>query len=318
MMKVIGERVVSIVLILVFLVIGTRMRAKESPKDYIILTSFTILEDLVRNVAGESTDVRVIAPIGAEVHEWSLTPKNFIDIEEAHIFFYNGLNLEQWIEQVRAISSPQTLFIPLGEVSGYLTLPIITGDFKGDPDPHLWMDVRGAISYVETIRDVLIEFDPKRSEIYQKNASLYIEELITLHEEIELDLSSIPDERRILITSEAAFLYFSKAYDLYHDAIWGTNTEEEGTPQQMIRILEIILEREPPSIFWESTGSEYYSLSVAQDTGLLVSGPLYVDSLGERGTRAFSYIEMMRENVRLLKEVLKEKEESICREEIHP
>lgn len=300
----IQKRALSVVVVIVFFFILFPGISSATPT---IVTSFTILEDFARNVAGEEADVRVIAPIGAEVHEWSLTPKNFVDLEEAQIFFYNGLNIEQWIGQVKAIASPDLIAIPVGEVCGYPYLPIITGDFKGDPDPHLWMDVRGAISYVETIRDALMELDPKRSYMYQENAALYIEELASLHEEIQEVLLTIPKERRILITSEAAFLYFADAYGFYHDAIWGTNTEEEGTPSQMVRILEIILEKEPPSIFWESTGWEGYSLSISQDTGVMVRGPLYVDSVGERGSLANTYIGMMRENVRLLKEALIEK-----------
>lgn len=298
--------ILLLLLLSLFTWVGSVWARDEAPT---IVTSFTILEDFVRNVAGDEADVRVLAPRGAEIHEWVLTPKNFVHIEEAQIIFYNGLNIEQWMGQVEAIASHEVPIIPLGEISGYPTLPIVTGDFMGEKDPHIWMDVRGAISYVEAICHTLMEFDPVRAHEYQENARNYREELLSLHKELKDSLAEIPGNERILITSEAAFLYFANAYGFYHDGIWGTNTEEEGTPKQLIRIHEVILEKRPPAIFWESTGSPQYSLSIAQDTKVPVSGPLYVDSLGEKGSQAGTYIGMMRENSRLLLEVFLPREE---------
>jgi manganese/iron transport system substrate-binding protein len=270
-----------------------------------VVTSFSVLEDFARQVAGEDADVRVLAPVGAEVHEWELVPQNFIDLEEAEVFLYNGYNLEEWLAQAEATLGEDALAVAVAEETGYETLPILLGDFEGEPDPHLWMDPRAAMRYVEVIRDVLAEADPENAATYEAKAAAYLAELEGLYDEIDEQLQAIPAENRLLISSEAAFLYFADAFDFEHDGIWGSNAEEEGTPEQLVRIVELVREREPAALFWESTISDRYVQSVADETGTPVVGPLYVDSLGEEGSGAESYLGLQRTNAALLVETLR-------------
>ncbi|MFW6030127.1 MAG: metal ABC transporter solute-binding protein, Zn/Mn family [Halanaerobiales bacterium] len=279
---------------------------QASKNQFTIVTTFTILEDFARQVAGPGADVRVISPVAAEVHEWELTPQNFRDIEEADIIFYNGLNLEQWIKQIKAVVRPDVKVISLGKKCVYPTLPIVSGDYAGEADPHIWMDVMGAASYVKVIRDYLSESNPDVKEEYQKNAEKYISQLKELDIYLKDIISVIPEENRTLISSEAAFIYFADAYGFYHDGIWGTNTEEEGAPQHIMRIIQAIEKYKPKGIFWESTGSSRYAESISSDTGLEVFGPLYVDSVDYPETANNSYINIMKANAYLLLEVLKE------------
>jgi len=269
-------------------------------EEFTIITTFTILEDFVSEITGEKDDVRVICPPGAEIHEWELIPSNFVDLEQADIVFYNGLNVEQWMEQVKAVAGSEVPVIAVGEKCNYPTQPIITGDYAGEPDPHIWMDVKGAISYVETIKEYLIKYNPENHDIYEKNAANYIDELNNLEEKLIDIISEIPEKNRILITTEAAFIYFADAFAFYHDGVWGTNTEEEGTPGQMKQIIDTIQKKEPEAIFWESTGSDRYVKSLSEETNIPVYGPLYVDSIGKENSRAENYIKLMKENANLL------------------
>ncbi len=289
----------SIFYIIVLLVLLTSTVYSSTPT---VVVTFTILEDFAWNICGPNGDVRGITPIYAEIHEWELTPRNFMDLEEADIIFYNGLNVEQWMGQVRAVANAD--IIPVGQVCGYPTIPIITGDYAGDPDPHIWMDVKGAISYVEVMRDAIIELDPDNSGMYEQNAAEYIASLEKLHEELLSEVSFISPDDRILITSEAAFIYFGDAYGFYHDGIWGTNTEDEGTPRQLMRIIDVIQKSKPKALFWESTITDRYILPIALDMNIPMAGPLYVDSVSEPGTEADNYIGMMRANTQLLIEWL--------------
>ncbi len=276
---------------------------RTDSEDLTIVTTFTILEDFTNQIVGEN-NVRVICPVGAEIHEWELLPENFIDLEEANIVFYNGLNVEQWMDQVKETVKSDVPVVAVGEKSNYPRLPIIIGDYAGDPDPHIWMDPLGAISYVEVIRDVLMEINPEKADQYKNNADQYIEKLYQLHDDIEKKLSAIPENNRILITTEAAFIYFTDAYNFKHNGVWGTNTEEEGTPQQMKKIYELVKQENPSGLFWESTGSDRYMNSISQDTGIPVYGPLYVDSVDKSGSGVESYIKMMKANARLLVNVM--------------
>ncbi|MFW5984831.1 MAG: metal ABC transporter solute-binding protein, Zn/Mn family [Halanaerobiaceae bacterium] len=303
-----GALIVFFVLVIMVTYVNRNSPESDHKKDkFTIVTTFTILEDFAQNIAGNKGDVRVISPRGAEVHEWELLPENFIDLEQADIVFYNGLNVEQWMDQVQSAVSSEIPVIAVGEVCDYPRQPIVTGDFAGEPDPHIWMDVQGAICYVQIIRDKLQQHNPDLKKTYQKNSHNYIQKLNKLDNYIEKNLNKIPPEKRLLITTEAAFVYFSEAYNLEHNGIWGTNTEQEGTPGQIKRIMDLIEEKKPPALFWESTGSDRYVKNISRDTDIPVSGPLYVDSVGKSDSKAETYIKMMKKNTRLLKKVYTDK-----------
>ncbi|WP_290652369.1 zinc ABC transporter substrate-binding protein [Aquisalimonas sp.] len=269
-----------------------------------VVATFSIIADLTERVAGDAIELSSLTPVGAEVHEWELNARNFAALEEADVVFYNGYNLEQWMGQVRATVRDGTPIIPVAEDSGWETLGIVTGDLEGRPDPHLWMDPRAAAAYGHVIAETLSELDPERAHSFRDGAKALERELDELYADIKDTLAAIPDAQRMLITSEAAFLYFADAFDFEHDGIWGTNSEEEGTPQQLARVMDVIRERQPKAIFWESTISDRHVRSISGDTGVPYHGPLYVDSLGNPGDDADTYTAMMRYNARLLAEKL--------------
>ncbi|WP_111414338.1 metal ABC transporter solute-binding protein, Zn/Mn family [Billgrantia lactosivorans] len=284
------------------LALPTTALAEEPPLR--VATTFSVVGDLVREVAGDDAQVDVLTPVGAEVHEWELVPSNFIVLERADVVFYNGYGLEQWIGQVEATVGDEVPLVALAEESGYATQPIATGDFAGEPDPHMWMDPRAAAEFARVIADSLAEARPDAAEDFQARAEALSESLHDLHDELTESLADLPEERRLLITSEAAFLYFADAFGFEHDGIWGNNAEQEGSPQQVMRIVDKIEERQPAAIFWESTISDRHVRSVASEAQVEIAGPLYVDSLSEQDGEAPDYAGMLRHNVGLLLEAL--------------
>ncbi|UYO74299.1 zinc ABC transporter substrate-binding protein [Halomonas qinghailakensis] len=269
-----------------------------------IAVTFSVLGDLVKGVAGEDASVTVLTPVNAEVHEWELTPDNFAALEDADVVFYNGYQLEQWMRQVEATVTEDVPIVAVAEASEYPTQSIVTGEMEGDIDPHLWMDPRAAGAYVQAIANVLEDSLPQKADAIQQRAAELKNQLHELHVELQEALEVIPEDRRVLLSSEAAFLYFSDAYHFEHDGIWGTNSETEGSPRQLMRVIDMINERQPAALFWESTISDRHVTSIARDTGLPVAGPLYVDSLSEPDGEAADYFSMQRHNVELLRRYL--------------
>ncbi|RUR51375.1 metal ABC transporter substrate-binding protein [Vreelandella populi] len=269
-----------------------------------VVVTFSVLGDLVARVAGDDAYVSVLTPVNAEVHEWELTPENFADLENANIVFYNGYQLEQWMRQVDATTQDNVVLVPVAEASEYPTQHIAIGELQGDVDPHLWTDPRAAIAYVQVIASELVTLLPEQTDGIQARAASVEAELEALHAELQEILGDIPKERRLLLSSEAAFLYFSDAYDFEHDGIWGNNAETEGSPRQLMRIIDMINERQPAALFWESTISDRSVASLAKDTGIPVAGPLYVDSLSEPDGEAGDYFAMQRHNAELLRRAL--------------
>lgn len=287
--------------LLAFMLSNSVLAGNSSPR---VVATFSILGDLVREVAGDDAKVDVLTPIGAEVHEWELVPSNFIALERAEVVFYNGYGLEQWIGQVSATVADGVPLVALAEASGFPTQPIATGEFAGAVDPHLWMDPRAAAEYVQVIAATLGDIHPDASDTFQTRADTLKEKLLGLHDELLEQLSGLTQEERLLISSEAAFVYFADAFDFEHDGIWGNNAEEEGSPRQIMRIIDKIREREPAAIFWESTVSERHVRGVADETHVQVAGPLFVDSLSEPDGSAPDYMAMLRHNVQLLRDTL--------------
>jgi manganese/iron transport system substrate-binding protein len=150
----------------------------------------------------------------------------------------------------------------------------------------------------------LAELLPAQAADIEARAEAYRAELDRLYQEISQLLDRIPTERRVLISSEAAFIYFADAFEFFHDGIWGNNAESEGAPRQLMRIIDIIDQRRPPALFWESTVSSRAVETVSLDAGVPHFGPLYVDSLGEPGSEADNYPDMLRANARLLIQAL--------------
>ncbi|PMR73901.1 metal ABC transporter solute-binding protein, Zn/Mn family [Billgrantia endophytica] len=292
--------------------VGGVNAAAASPK---VVATFSILGDLVAQVGGRDIQLVTLTPAGAEVHEWELTPNNFIALEDADLVFYNGYQLEQWMRQVYATVGNRAPLVPLAEDSEYPTLPIVTGEYTGEPDPHLWMAPRAAAAYVQVIADTLAELHPEAADSFYSRAEKAREALDDLHEEVAEMLANIPDDKRLLITSEAAFVYFADAYDFRHDGVWGTNAETEGSPQQVMRIIDLVNEARPAALFWESTISDRHVRSIANDTGADVAGPLYVDSLSEADGEAANYIALMRHNARVIRDALTEVDETKEQEE---
>ncbi|AFG37054.1 metal ABC transporter solute-binding protein, Zn/Mn family [Spirochaeta africana] len=295
----------SISIVCVLLIVGAvagctednHTAASGSP---IVVTTFTVLQDLTRMVTGDVLDVRTITPVGGEVHEWELIPSNFVDIEQAALVLYNGLDLEEWMGQVRSTVTAGTPVVPVADRSGFATLPIRIGELTGNPDPHVWMNPEGAIAYLDVILKAVSDLVPEHADRFAQNAAQAQQEIRQAAGELQGLIDTIPSEQRTLVTSEAAFLYFADAFGLEHDAIWGSNDEEEGTPRQIARVVDLIRDRTIPVAFYESTISNRHVRSVAEDTGIRVAGPLYVDSLGVAGSEAESYIGMLRHNVELI------------------
>ncbi len=275
--------------------------AAEPPR---VVASFSVLADMARQVAGDHARVETLAPIGAEVHEHELSPSDFVNIESADMILVNGHDLEQWMDQLETAAADGVAIIAVAEETGAETLPTTIGDFEGEPDPHLWMNPQIATAYVEVISGALAELVPDAAEPLRANADAYGAEISRAAAEAAELLDAVPEAERLLVTSEAAFLYFADAFGWRHEGVWGSNAETEGAPSQIARVVDLVAAERPPAIFFESTISDRHVRAVAEDTGVAVHGPLYVDSLGEDGTGAETYPGMLRVTARTIAEAM--------------
>ena len=262
-----------------------------------VLTTFTILADLAKNVAGERLEVKSITKPGAEIHSYQFTPSDIIKTKGAKLIIENGLGLEAWISKF-TISAGN---IPKVQLTEGIKPLLIEGDiYAGKPNPHAWMSPKRAIYYVDNIVDAFIKIDPDGEIEYRSNALAYKAKLEALDKELRNSLSLIPQERRFLVTCEGAFSYLASDYGMQEAYLWPVNAESQVTPRRMVNLIEIVKENEVPTIFCESTVSAKAQIEVAKSSGAVFGGTFYVDSLSDIDGPAPTYIDLLRHNVQLI------------------
>ena len=274
---------------------------KPSYEKPYVLTTFTILADLARNVAGERLEVKSITKPGAEIHSYKFTPSDIVKTKGAKLILVNGLGLEAWISKFMM----STAEIPKVKLTEGITPLLIDGDvYAGKPNPHAWMSPKRAMNYVDKIVDAFIKIDPDGVLEYRANASTYKAKLESLDKELRDSLSSISKERRFLVTCEGAFSYLANDYGMKEGYLWPVNAESQVTPKRMVDLIKLIKENDIPTIFCESTVSSKAQMEVAKSSGAVFGGTFYVDSLSGPDGPAPTYIKLLRHNVRLIIEGL--------------
>lgn len=255
------------------------------------VTSFTVIADIAQNVAGDAAVVESITRPGAEIHNYQPTPGDIQRAQGADLVFYNGLNLETWFQRFFA----NLRDVPSVTVSeGVEPIGISEGPYEGKPNPHAWMSPSAALIYVDNIRDAFVEHDPANAETYKANAEAYKARITKTIAPIEAELSAVPEARRWLVTSEGAFSYLARDFRLKELYLWPINADQQGTPQQVRHVIDIMRENAIPVIFSESTISPAPAEQVARETGAKYGGVLYVDSLSEPDGPVPTYLDLLR------------------------
>lgn len=255
-----------------------------------VVTTFTIIQDIAQNVAGDAADVVSITKPGAEIHNYQPTPKDIVKAQSADLILWNGLNLERWFTRFFANLHD----VPSAVVSDGITpLSIYAGPYAGKPNPHAWMSPGNAIIYINNIKNTLSQYDPEHAQQYQRNAEAYIAKVKALDSHIRSEIAQIPESQRWLVTSEGAFSYLAKDYGLHEAFLWPINADQQGTPQQVRKVVETVKHNDVPVIFSESTISDRPARQVANETNIHYGGVLYVDSLSKKNGPVPTYLDLL-------------------------
>ena len=271
-------------------VIALGLAALQAEAKFKVVTTFTVIQDIAQNVAGNAATVESITKPGAEIHEYEPTPKDIVKAQSADLILWNGLNLERWFERFfQNIKDKPAVVV----TEGITPLSIYEGPYKDAPNPHAWMSPSNALVYVENIKNALVKYDPQNADTYQKNAAAYAEKIKQLDKPLREKLSQIPADQRWLVTSEGAFSYLAKDYDLKEGYLWPINAEQQGTPQQVRKLIDLVKKNHIPVVFSESTVSAKPAQQVAKESGAKYGGVLYVDSLSAADGPVPTYIDLL-------------------------
>lgn len=300
------------IMLLVMIVVGALLSAcnqgttapKEKGGKLQIVATYSIVYDIVKNVGGDLVDVHSLAPIGSDPHQYDPLPEDLVLTSDADAVFYNGLNLEEgnaWFTKLMETAGKSGEDAPVFRVSeGVKPMLLNSEDHKGEEDPHAWLDVRNGIKYTENVREALKKIDPANAAKYDENADAYRAELQALHEDIVQKMKEIPEEQRILVTSEGAFKYFSDAYDFSAAYIWEINSHHEGTPEQLTNIISTVNSENAKALFLETSVDPRSMEMVSRETNVPIAGKIFTDSLGKPGDDGDTYIDMLKWNANMI------------------
>jgi manganese/iron transport system substrate-binding protein len=276
------------------LVSGTVQADEKDKTKFKVVTTFTVIQDIAQNVAGDAATVESITKPGAEIHDYQPTPRDIVKTQSADLILWNGFGLERWFgrffENIKNVPSATV-------TDGITPLPIQDGPYLGNPNPHAWMSSKNALIYVENIRAALVKYDPGNAQIYDRNARNYAEKIIQLDAPLRARLAEIPSGQRWLVTSEGAFSYLAKDYDMREAYLWPINAEQQGTPQQVKTLIDLVRQQNIPVVFSESTISDKPAKQVSKETGAKYGGVLYVDSLSTPSGPVPTYIDLLKVTV---------------------
>jgi len=259
-----------------------------------VVTTFTVIQDIAQNVAGDKAVVESITKAGAEIHDYQPTPGDIVRAQEANLVLWNGFNLERWFEKFfQNVKNVPSVIV----TDGIAPMGISEGPYAGKPNPHAWMSPANALTYVENIRKALAQYDPANAEAYNRNAAAYAAKIKALDAPLRQRLSAIPEDQRWLVTSEGAFSYLTRDYKMREAYLWPINADEQGTPQQVRKVIDLVRKNKVPVVFSESTISDRAAKQVARETGARYGGVLYVDSLSLKGGPVPTFLDLLKVTV---------------------
>lgn len=297
--------VIGVIVVLIAIIAAvTHLRAQKAAvaKPH-VLTTFTVLADMAKNVAGDMATVESITKPGAEIHGYEPTPGDIVRMQKANLVLDNGLNLEKWAEKLYQ-NVPNVPHETLS--NGVTPLSISEGPYKDKPNPHAWMSPANALLYTDNIIAALSKIDPEHKSMYQQNGETYKQQIREIDEKLRQGISTLSEDKRYLVSCEGAFTYLIKDYGLKELYLWPINADAQGTPQQIKHVVETVRANKVRAVFCETTVSSKAQEQVASETDARFGGQFYVDSLSGADGRAPTYLKMLEYNMSTLLIGLKE------------
>jgi ABC-type Zn uptake system ZnuABC Zn-binding protein ZnuA len=278
--------------------LGGAQAANSSSAKLNVVATFSILGDLVKNVAGDNIELRTLVGPDADTHTFEPIPADGVALSSANVIFENGFGFETWLDDLYASSGSKARRVVVTE--GLTAGVIGVGDEAGETDPHAWQDVTYTMSMVNLIRDALVKEDSANAETYTANAAAYLNQLSELDQYITQQVATIPTAHRKLVTNHDALGYFAQRYgfEIIGTAL-GTGSTDTGDPSaaDIARLVDEVRNAGVPAIFTENVENSKVIEQVASEAGVVVGQPLYTDALSQPGSEGDTYLKMMHHNI---------------------
>ena len=271
--------------------------ASQADEPLQVTASFSILGDIVQTIGGERVHVNVLVGPDADAHEFEPKPSDAKTILKSRLLVMNGLDFEHWMQKLVKSASYKGALLVASKGVQARTMPSEKKDGSRETDPHAWQDPTNVGIYVRNIAQALTKLDPAGAPVYQKNADDYLLELKALDDWAKTQMTTVPVNKRKIITSHDAFGYFGAHYAVTVLAPQGVSTETEPSAKEVARLIRQIQREKIKAVFMENMSNPILIEQVAKDTGVVLGAPLYVDALSAKDEAGSTYLKLMRHNV---------------------
>ena len=297
-------------LFVILLAVSCGKKAKNENGKLKVVTTTTMITDLVKNIGGDELDVKGLMGAGVDPHLYKASEGDVSKLFNADVVIYNGLHLEGKLEEVfEKMQHQNKKTIVASDVINKKNL-ISSELFASNYDPHIWFDINNWRKITLYVAEKLAEIDAKNAAFYQQNAKEYLDKLVTLSKEVESKINELPIEKRILVTAHDAFNYFGRQHQFNVVGLQGLSTATEAGVQDVQKLAKFIIENNVKAIFVESsvpkrTIEALEEAVKSKDQEVVIGGTLYSDALGNAGTIEGTYIGMYKANVNTIVNALK-------------
>lgn len=275
-----------------------------------VVASFSIIGDFARSVGGDRIDLTTLVGPDGDAHVYEPKPADAATMGEAQVVLVNGLGFEGFLSRLVEASGTKATVVEL--TKGIEPLKMRENEHHGgereehhhhhgDYDPHAFQSIANAKIYVKNIADAFCAADAAGCDIYRANALAYGGKLDAAEAEVKEAIASIPENKRVIITSHDSFGYFEHAYGLSFLAPEGISTEAEASAADVAKLIRQVREDKASAILLENVTNPRLVEQIANETGLKIGGTLYSDALSRPEGDAATYIDLMRHNVSTIK-----------------
>lgn len=275
---------------------------EESNSDQLqLVASFSIVHDILNEVGGDRVNVHSMVPIGTDPHTYDPLPEDIKKATDADAIFYSGLNLEGgkdgWLFKLAdSVGKNDDVIFELMKNVEPMYLTSDDGR-EEEMNPHAFLDPVIGMTMTENVRDALIEIDPEYKDTYEKNAEKLLDNLRDIDKLYTEKIADIPEEKRVLVTSERAYQYMADRYGLEEGFIWAIDTEDNGTPEQIKSLVKFVQDKKAPVLFVESNVDPRPMETVSKESGVKIYGGLFSDELGHVGGEGETYTKFLEHNI---------------------
>ena len=275
-----------------------------------IVTSFSILADITRQIAGERAEISSLVGPNSDAHVYRATPQDAKTLKDADLIVINGLGFEGFMPRLIKSSGSKAPIVTATTGISPLEKKKGGGHDHGHDhnkiDPHAWQSVEAVKIFVSNIEKGLIARDGAHAEHYTTRAQAYRAQLDALKVEIEKTMSAIPPDKRIIVTNHDAFGYFAREFGVRFESVQGLSTEAEPSARDIARVISIAKEKKARAVFVENMSDPRIGERLAKETGAKLGGTLFSDALSDEKGPASTYIAMMKHNGLSIADALKE------------